>query len=48
MKDCDPRWTQQAMEGRVREVRGEGKEGGRGDKCNEAHLIDTTSGEIWQ
>jgi hypothetical protein len=45
VEDCDPGRTQRAMEGRVREVRGEGEEGGRGDERNEAHLIDTTSGE---
>jgi hypothetical protein len=42
MEDCDPGRTQRAMEGQVREVRGEGEEGGRGDKRNKAHLIDTT------
>jgi hypothetical protein len=48
VKDCDPGRTQQAMEGQVREVRGEGKEGRRGDECNKTHPIDTTSGETRQ
>ncbi len=48
VEDCDPRKMQQAMEGQVREVMGEGGEGRRGDECNEAHLINTTSGETRQ
>ncbi len=48
VEDCDPRRMQRAMEGRVREVRGEGEEGGRGDEDNEAHLINTTGGETRQ
>jgi hypothetical protein len=32
----------------VREVRGEREEGGRGNKHNKAHLIDTTGGETRQ
>jgi hypothetical protein len=45
VEDCDPERMQQAMEGQVREVRGEGEEGKRGDKRNKAHLIDTAGGE---
>ncbi len=45
VEDCDPGKSQRAMEGQLREVRGEGEEGRRGDDHNEAHLIDTTGGE---
>jgi hypothetical protein len=34
-----------AMEGRAREVKGEGEEGGGGDERDEAHPIDETGGE---
>jgi hypothetical protein len=45
VENCDPGRTQWAMEGQVREMRGEGEEGGRGDERNKAHLINTTGGE---
>jgi hypothetical protein len=45
VEDCDPGRMQRAMEGQVRELRGKGEEGGRGDERNEAHLIDTPGGE---
>ncbi len=48
VEDCDSRRTQWAMEGQVREVRGEGKESRRADEGNKAHLINTTGGETRQ
>ncbi len=36
------------MEGRAREVKGEGEEGRGGDKRDEAHCINGTGGETRQ
>ncbi len=48
VEDCDPGRRQRAMEGQVREVRGEGEESRGGDECNEAYPINKTSGETLQ